>query len=145
MQESSNSRDTMSNFVVFDTSIFIDHLRTGRHQQRIAATTGLVRNSAVVLAELSRGASKPAEREFVERLALNHPILTPTENNWLESGRLLTKIHADEGLGPEKLRDLHFDVLIALTARSAGARLVTSNRADFELIASYRKLQLEIW
>ena len=28
-----------------DTSIFIDHLRTGRHQQRIAATTGLVRNS----------------------------------------------------------------------------------------------------
>jgi predicted nucleic acid-binding protein len=44
----------MSNFVVFDTSIFIDHLRTGRHQQRIAATTGLVRNSAVVLAELSR-------------------------------------------------------------------------------------------
>src|SRR5207253_233671 len=85
MQESSNSRDTMSNFVVFDTSIFIDHLRTGRHQQRIAATTGLVRNSAVVLAELSRGASKPAEREFVERLALNHPILTPAENNWLES------------------------------------------------------------
>jgi predicted nucleic acid-binding protein len=118
----------MSNFVVFDTSIFIDHLRTGRHQQRIAATTGLVRNSAVVLAELSRGATKPAERQFVERLARNHPILTPTENNWLESGRLLPKIHVDKGFGPEKLRDLRFDLLIALTARSVGARLVTSNR-----------------
>jgi predicted nucleic acid-binding protein len=135
----------MGNFVVFDTSIFIDHLRTGRHEQRIAATTGLVRNSAVVLAELSRAATKPGEQEFVERLARNHPILTPTENNWLESGHLLSKIRAAKGFGPEKLRDLHFDVLIALTARSLGARLVTSNRADFELIASYRKVQLEIW
>ena len=135
----------MSNFVVFDPSIFVDHLRTGRHQQRIAATTGLVRNSAVVLAELSRAANKPAERQFVERLTRNHPTLTPTENNWLESGRLLSKIHVDKSFGPEKLRDLHFDLLIALTARSVGARLVTSNRVDFELITSYHKLQLEIW
>jgi predicted nucleic acid-binding protein len=135
----------MSNFLVFDTSIFIDHLRTGRHQQRIAATSGLVRNSAVVLAELSRGATKPSEKEFVERLARNHPILTPTENNWLESGRLLSKIRVDKGFHADKLRDLHFDLLIALTARSTGARLVTSDRADFELIASYRGLQLEIW
>jgi len=135
----------MSNLVVFDTSIFIDHLRSGCHQQRIAETTGLVRNSAVVLAELSRGAIKPSEQEFVERLARNHPILTPTENNWLESGRLLSKIRLDKGFHAEKLRDLHFDLLIALTARSVGARLVTSNRADFELIASYRRVQLEIW
>ena len=135
----------MSNLVVFDTSIFIDHLRTGRHEQRIAGTSGLVRNSAVVLAELSRAATKPGEQEFVERLARNHPILTPTENNWLESGRLLSKIRAAKGFGPEKLRDLHFDVLIALSARSVGARLITSNRADFVLIASYRKVQLEIW
>src|SRR6516165_11967405 len=135
----------MGNFVVFDTSIFIDHLRTGRHEQRIAVTSGLVRNSAVVLAELSRAATKPGEQEFVERLARNHPILTPTENNWLDSGRLLSKIRVDKGFHADKLRDLHFDLLIALTARSIGARLVTSNREDFELIASYRKLQLEIW
>jgi predicted nucleic acid-binding protein len=135
----------MSNLVVFDTSIFIDHLRTGCHQQRIADTAGLVRNSAVVLAELSRGATKPSEQEFVERLARNHPILTPTENNWLESGRLLGKIRVHEGFHGEKLGDLHFDLLIALTARSAGARLVTSDQADFELIAKYRRLQLEIW
>jgi predicted nucleic acid-binding protein len=99
----------------------------------------------VVLAELTRGATQPVEQEFVERLSRNHPILTPTENNWLESGRLFSKILVDKGFSLEKLRDMHFDLLIALTARSAGARLVTSNRADFELIASYRKLQLEIW
>ncbi len=99
----------------------------------------------MVLSELWRGATAPAEREFLRVLEKNHRILTPTENNWLESGRLLGQIHADKGFSPDKLRDLHFDVLIALTARTHGARLITSNRADFEMINSYRTFQLEIW
>ena len=135
----------MSNLVILDTSVFIDHLRSGHHQQRIAEVTGLIRTSSVVLAELWPGATKPAEREFLKALARNHPILTPTEKNWLESGQILGRICADKGFKPDKLRDLHFDVLIALTARSHGARLITSNRSDFELISDYRKLQLEIW
>jgi predicted nucleic acid-binding protein len=135
----------VSNLVIFDTSVFIDHLRTGCHQQRFAAVTGLIRTSSVVLAELWRGATKPAEREFLRALQRNHPILSPTENNWLESGQILGRICADKGFKPEKLRDLHFDVLIALTARSHGARVITSNRSDFELINAYRKYQLEVW
>ena len=135
----------MSNFVIFDTSIFIDHLRTGCHRQRIESVTGLIRTSSVVLAELWRGAAKPAEVKFLGALERNHPLLTPTGKNWLESGQILGKILADRGFAPGKLLDLHFDVLIALTARSHGARLITSNRSDFELINTYRKLQLEIW
>ena len=135
----------MSNVVILDTSIFIDQLRTGRHQDRVESLTGLIRMSSVVLAELWRGASKPADREFLISLEKNHPILTPAENNWLESGKILGRIYTDKGFTPEKLRDLHFDVLIALTARSNGARLITSNRADFEIISAYRKLELEIW
>ena len=46
---------------------------------------------------------------------------------------------------PDKIRDLHFDLLIALTARTYGARLITSNRRDFELIKSYHDFQLEVW
>jgi predicted nucleic acid-binding protein len=109
------------------------------------SVTGLIRTCSVVLAELWRGATTPAEREFLRALGKNHPILTPTETNWLESGQILGKIHADRGFTAHKLRDLHFDVLIALTARSCGARLITSNRSDFETIISYRKVQLEIW
>ena len=138
-------RAPVSNLAIFDTSIFIDHLRTGRHQQRIDRLNCLVRLSSVVLAELWRGATEPTERDFLRTLEKNHPILTPTENNWLESGRLLVDISRGQGFTPHELRDLHFDVLIALTARSYGARLITSNRADFELISSYRKIQLEIW
>jgi predicted nucleic acid-binding protein len=97
------------------------------------------------LAELWRGTTKAAEREFLRVLARNHPILTLTEKNWLESGEILAKIHAARGFAPNKLRDLHFDVLIALTARSYGARLITTNRADFEMIHHFRKIRLEIW
>ncbi len=50
-----------------------------------------------------------------------------------------------KGFTPNKLRDLHFDVLIALTARSHGARVITANRADFEMIQRYRKFELELW
>jgi predicted nucleic acid-binding protein len=135
----------VSSLVIFDTSIFIDYLRAGIHRERIERITGLIRTSSVVLAELWRGATKAQEHDFLWALERNHPILSPTEKNWIESGQILSKIHADKGFAPEKLRDLHFDVLIALTARSHGARLVTSNRADFEMIGSYRKVQLEIW
>ena len=135
----------MSNFVLFDTSILVDQLRTGRHQEKIQSITELVRTSSVVLAELWRGASKAAEREVLRVLEKNYPVLVPTRQNWIESGELLNKLRRLHGFLPDKLRDLHFDVLIALTARSHGARVITSNRADFELIASVRPVQIEIW
>jgi predicted nucleic acid-binding protein len=93
---------------------------------------------------LLRGVTGPAEHKFLRTLARN-PVLTPTQTNWLESGEILAKIHAEQGFEPRKLRDLHFDVLIALTARSHGARLITTNRADFELISRYRQIKLEVW
>jgi predicted nucleic acid-binding protein len=52
---------------------------------------------------------------------------------------------ADKGFDPAKLRDLHFDVLIALTASSDGANLITANRAGFELIREYRRFKLQVW
>jgi predicted nucleic acid-binding protein len=135
----------MSDVIILDTSVLVDDLRTGRYRRRIETLSGIIRNSVMVMAELWRGAVKPVEREFLRALGKNNPILTPTEKNWIESGEILGKICEDRGFKSDKLRDLHFDVLIALTARSHGARLITSNRADFELISSYRKIQLEIW
>src|ERR1039458_7960008 len=118
----------MSDLILFDSAIFIDDLRTGRHRQRMESVSGLVRTSSVVLAELWCGARKPAEREFLRALQRNHPVLTPTAGNWLESGQLLGKISAEKGFTPDKLRDMHFDVLIALTARSNGRQAVHQQR-----------------
>lgn len=135
----------MSELAILDTSVLVDHLRTNRHAQSIDRLDVPVRNSSVVLAELWRGATSVSEQKVLEEIVKNHPILTPTTNNWLESGRILGKIRVDRGFEPHKLRDLHFDVLIALTARAHGARLITSNRADFELIREYREFGLEVW
>jgi hypothetical protein len=54
-------------------------------------------------------------------------------------------MHARHGFEPAKLRELHFDVLISLTARSNGAKVITSKRADFERIRKYPDLRLEVW
>jgi predicted nucleic acid-binding protein len=131
--------------VIFDSSIFVDDLRTGCHAQRFASLDDLVRTSAVVLAELWRGATTKAEQLFLRTLERKYPIFSPTEKNWLESGQLLLKMQHDLGFEGRKLRDLHFDVLIALTALSHGATLITSNRADFETICAYRDFKLEVW
>src|ERR1700675_1192433 len=101
--------------------------------------------SSVVLSELWRGARTPADRKFLLALARNHAILTPTQTNWRAWGGGLAQNRATKSFEPHKLRELHFDVLIALTARSHGARLVTTNRRDFELISRYRQIKLEVW
>lgn len=131
--------------VIFDSSIYIDDLRSGRFSEQIAEMGDLIRNSSVVLAELWRGATTAAEEKFLAWLANHYPVLMPAENHWIESGQILRRVQKDYGFEAAKLRDLHFDVLIALTARAYGARLITSNRADFELIRGYRDFRLEVW
>jgi predicted nucleic acid-binding protein len=135
----------MNNLFIFDTSVLVEDFRTSFHAQRMAALDGVIRISSVVLAELWRGVSTGGERDALQDLERNHPILIPSTKNWLDSGRILKGIRSDRGFQSHKLRDLHFDVLIALTARSHGARLITSNRTDFELIRKYKPFELEIW
>jgi predicted nucleic acid-binding protein len=135
----------MSEIVIYDSSVLIDQIRTNCHLDRMRKVAGLIRSSSVVLAELWRAASSRVDRNAIEALEGNHAILTPTAANWLESGQILARIRTDKGYDPKRLRDLHFDVLIALTARVHGARLITSNRRDFELIREYRNFNLEVW
>ena len=133
------------NLVIFDTSVLVDDLRTGCHERRIQNVAGLIRSSSVVLAELLRGAVNTSERDLILEISRNHPILTPTEGNWLESGEILSRMRAHRGFTPDKLRAIHFDILIALTTRSHGARLITANRRDFSIIQKYRKFEMEVW
>jgi predicted nucleic acid-binding protein len=135
----------MSEYAVFDTSVLVDNWRTNRYAARMAELGLLIRNCSVVLAELWRGATTPEEKETLRILEKNHAVLTPTASHWIESGQVLSRMRDDHGFAPSKLRDLHFDLLIALTVRSHGAQLIASNRADFELIRKYREFNLEVW
>ncbi|MGB3969991.1 MAG: PIN domain-containing protein [Planctomycetota bacterium] len=93
---------------------------------------GPLRMSPVVASELLRG-GRAAMRATVERLIERIQTIEPP--SWraafLAAGRLLPEIFPDhEHVG---LANLQNDVLLALTARTTGSRLVTRDRHFVEL------------
>lgn len=50
-----------------------------------------------------------------------------------------------EHFDANKLRDLAFDILIALSARSIGATVITCNESDFQAIHRHLTFQLIGW
>jgi predicted nucleic acid-binding protein len=136
---------TAANLAILDTSIYIDNLRSGRFKQEILDLKFVVRCSAVVLAELSRGARSRPMKRFVDDLTKNLRIIAPNEREWIQSGRIVNRIATAKGYDIHKTRELHFDVLIALTARRIGAYLITCNGDDFTAVREYLDFNLVCW
>ncbi len=132
-------------FAVLDTSVYIENFRIGRFALRLLQSTWIPRCSAVVLHELFRGARTDLERRFVRDLHRRCQVLTPTESQWLHAADVLALIRKREQYDPKKVRDLLPDVLIALTARSLGATLVTCNESDFRVIRRHLAFHVEYW
>ena len=136
---------TGSRIALIDTSVYIELIRRGRFQDELIALPNLVRNSAVVLSELRRGATLPRERRWIDELEAQHQVFFPGTWEWRRSGEILERLRRKRGYDPKKLRDLHFDALIALTARAIGALVVTCNGADFETIRGEERFELVVW
>lgn len=85
------------------------------------------------------------ELRFVAELARKVRIVTPTERHWLESAEILSRIRKGKGYDVKKLRELAFDVLIALSARDAGATVITCNKEDFSEIRKYTPFKVVYW
>lgn len=130
---------------ILDTSVYIDNLRSGRFKEEIINLQFVVRCSAVVLAELSRGARSREMKKFVEALAKNLHVIAPNEREWIESGRIVNRIAASKGYDVHKTREIHFDVLIALTARRIGATVITCNADDFTIVRHFSNFKLVCW
>ena len=130
---------------VLDTSVYIENFRTGRFTQRIADSPFLYRGVSVVIHELLRGARRSEEREYAFDLAANLRLYTPTERLWQDSGDIVARLAAAKNYEKRKIQELSFDALIALTARSIGATVITLNRQDFEDIRQYRRFRLLSW
>lgn len=130
---------------ILDTSVYIENFRTGRFTLAILRSPWIVRCSAVVLHELRRGAWAPLELRFVRDLARKVRVLTPTERHWLESAEVLSRIGARRGYDANKLRELAFDTLIALSTRDYGATLITCNREDFTEIGKHVAFKVIFW
>ena len=138
-------RSKKTRFAIFDTSVYVENFRTGRFTAQILGPTFIPRCSSVVLHELRRGARTPAELKFVGDLLRNCPVLSPTSQHWIEAAEVLASIRRREHYEANKIRELAFDILIALSARSIGATVVTCNQSDFETIRRYLTFQVLYW
>jgi predicted nucleic acid-binding protein len=121
---------------LLDTSIYIDHWERGLYQDILEnlRRAYIIRHSAVVLAELRRGArGRDAERLVAELYDLATIRWEPSVVDWWEAGRLVRSIGDKQDWDIHKRRDFQNDALIALTARRHGAAIVTANSSDFEL------------
>ncbi|HEY2990816.1 MAG TPA: PIN domain-containing protein [Candidatus Binatia bacterium] len=136
---------TTANLAIFDTSVYIDNLRSGRFKQEILDLKFVVRLSAVVLAELSRGARSREMKRFVDDLVKNLRIIASNEREWIDSGRIVNRLVAAKGFDIHKTREIHFDVLVALTARRIGACVITCNADDFTAIREFLDFDLVCW
>jgi predicted nucleic acid-binding protein len=136
---------TTANLAIFDTSVYIDNLRSGRFKQEILELKFVVRLSAVVLAELARGARSREMKRFVDDLGKNLRIIAPNEREWIQSGRIVSRLVAAKRFDIHKTREIHFDVLIALTARRIGACLITCNVDDFTAVREFLDFNLVCW
>lgn len=134
-----------ANLAIIDTSVYIDNLRSRRFEKELLELKCVVRCSAVVLAELSRGARSREMTRFVDTIAKNLRIIAPNEKEWAESGKIVGRLVAAKGYDIHKAREVHFDVLIALTARRIGAHLITCNVDDFTAIRDFIAFNLVCW
>ena len=132
-------------FAVFDTSVYIETFRSGRFTRQILESNFVPRCSVVVLHELLRGARAPLEQRFVRDLLRRCRILSPTPQQWTQGAELLRMIRNREHYDQNKIRELTFDVLIALSARSIGATLITCNESDFQMIRRYLAFRVLYW
>ena len=133
---------------VFDTSTIITRkLRIGRENNVL---------SAVVIAELLAAAPDDSEREAHEANRRAHEkngtLIVPIGEDWLLASRILywlthrRKKSAGGKLPPQKpgaSQQMMMDALIAVSARRAGALVVTEDYDDFKAIQYYCHFRLK--
>jgi predicted nucleic acid-binding protein len=132
-------------FAVLDTSVYIENFRTGRFTLRLLQSMLIPRCSSVVLHELLRGARRDLELRFVYDLCKRCQIVTPTTQHWMNAAEVLRTIRDKEHFDVNKMSSLAFDVLIALSARSIGASVITCNESDFQMIRRYLPFHVIYW
>ena len=133
--------------ITYDTSVFIAYQPTD-------FPVGFVL-SAVVLQEMTAGAVDKSDLQRLEAIRRyfekEDRLLVPDAEDWWQAGRILNALlrglKSQSGgltpkLPPQEKHRIVRDVLIARTARKAGATLVTDNLADFEKISRYCKVRL---
>lgn len=134
--------------VVIDANLYIDWVNVGRHQTVLFQRDAVKYLSAVVMLELYAGAFSPRDRRLVRSVVTTFAragrILVPSGNVYEDAGHVLRALKQSRRFEAAGSRSLVNDVLIALSARSIGATVVTSNARDFSAIRDVRPFKLVV-
>lgn len=134
--------------VVIDTNVYVDWLNEGQHEAVLFQREAVKYLSAVVLMELSAGAFSTRDRRLVREVtsafAKVGRILVPAVANYEEAGDVLRRLQESRGYTVATAYGLVNDVLIALSARSIGATVITQNERDFVAIQTIRPFKLAL-
>ena len=134
--------------VVIDTNIYIDWFNVGRHEDVLFQRDAVKHLSAVVLMELRAGAFAVRDRRLVQRVesafARAGRILLPSRRVFVEAGDVLRRLQARRGFHLAASHSIVNDVLIALSARSIGATVVTQNAGHYRAIQAVSPFQLVV-
>jgi len=134
--------------LLIDTNVYIDWLNAGRHEHILFQPEAVKYLSAVVLMELRAGAFTPADRRILERLETAFRkagrLLAPSLAVFADAGDTLRRLQVDRGFGIGARHSITNDVLIALSARSIGATVVTQNERDYRAIQAVTPFRLAI-
>lgn len=125
--------------VVYDTCLYIDLLRSANRLPLFQDRSFIRFLSPIVVMELLAGAQTSRERKTLDKLFRPYDkagrIIPMGSNLFSRAGQCLSKMGSHRGLA--------HDVLIALSAVSIGATLLTNNRRDFERIAKFVPLRAQ--
>jgi len=134
--------------LVIDTTVYMDWLNAGLHEDVLFQRGTVKHLSAVVLMELRAGAFSSSDRRLVQRVerafAKAGRILVPSRAVFAEAGEALRRLQTDRDFRIETSHSIVADVLIALSARSIGATVVTQNERHYRAIQAVRPFQLAI-
>jgi predicted nucleic acid-binding protein len=134
---------------LFDTSIYVSALRRGDGGSAVDrfVSENDMWLSAVVLEELYAGA-RERDRHVVELIQRQFDkesrILLPELDDWIQAGRVLSRLAAKydyEKIGRSRLTN---DALMAVSAARAGITVITASVRDFRRLAEFRAFSWQV-
>ena len=134
--------------LVIDTNVYVDWFNRGEHEEFLLERDAFKYLSAVVLMELRAGAFSRRGRRLLDAVEATFErtrrTLVPSRAVFAEAGDVLRALQAASGRRIGGSHSIANDVLIALSARSIGAAVVTQNETDYRAIQSVRSFRLVI-
>jgi predicted nucleic acid-binding protein len=127
--------------VILDSDVLIDHFRSGSEAALLAQLADRTQwyLSSVVAMELRSGCRSRRDVRLLDKFFHSFErtgrVVYPSHRIWLRAGIALAELGRRPGVNATRRKNMANDALIALSAASIGAAVVTRNATDFQALA----------